>query len=64
MIFGGAAIEIRVFVISPEGDKSDNACYQIPADIADEKITGNTTLETPSQPAVLRGGGGGRAGIH
>ena len=25
-------------------DKSDNACYQVPADIADKKITENTTL--------------------
>ena len=28
----------------PEGDKSDHRNYQVPADIADEKITDNTTL--------------------
>ena len=27
-----------------EGDTSDNACYQFPADIADRTITDNTTL--------------------
>ena len=30
--------------ISPEGGKSDNACYQVPADIAVNKCTDNTTL--------------------
>jgi len=32
------------YVISPEGDKSDNSSYQVPVDIADISFTDNTTL--------------------
>ena len=30
--------------ISPEGGTSDNACYQVPADMADNKLIDDTTL--------------------
>ena len=30
----------------------DNACYQVPADIADDKITDNTALSTRNMPKV------------
>jgi len=36
--------------ISPEGDKSDNRSYQVPADIADNKFTDNTTLGVTPLP--------------
>ena len=37
--------------ISPEGDKSDNRSYQVPADIADNEFTDNTTLRAGTRRA-------------
>jgi len=40
------AVPIR-YVIRPESDKFDNRNYQVPADIADNNSTDNTTLLEP-----------------
>ena len=44
-LWGSALPSPGWYNIIPEGDKSDNACYQVPADIADNKFTDNTTLQ-------------------
>ena len=43
----------------PEGDNSDSACYQVPADIADNKFTDSTALQGGKGYGGVRGPNGG-----
>ena len=45
------------YVISPEGDRSDKRSYQVPADIADNGFTDNTTLQEKSNRLTGKSGG-------